>query len=266
MQQITGDTKVFAIFGDPIQQVKTPELLNQYFNAHEINGVLIPLHVNQSNFDAVFSACRGIQNLQGFIVTVPHKNRAFELCDQIIPEAVNIGAINAIRRQPDGTFTGGMFDGLGFVAGLKKQGHEVKQKNVLLLGAGGAAQAIAHALIADGVGKLWIHNRTATKAKGLKEQLQMHYSQAEVSVGLPQVGGVDMIINATSLGMNPTEPLPIDESFFTPNVLAVEIIMRPEMTGFLLTAQQKGASIHLGKHMLEEQVRLMADFMCGHGV
>lgn len=262
MLHITGDTRVFAIFGDPIRQVKTPELLNHYFVEHGINGVLVPLHVSADNFDEVFEAARGIENLDGFIVTVPHKKRAFELCDEIIPASANIGAINAIRRNGEGRFIGGMFDGLGFVQGLKTQGHQLSGKKVLLLGAGGAAIAIAHALLAEGIDCLFIHNRTKAKAHALKAQLTEHHESARVEVGMPEPKIADIIINATSLGMHDSDPLPVAEDFLTPAVLAVEIIMRPAMTRFLTVAEQKGAHIHLGKHMLKEQVRLMADFMC----
>jgi len=262
MLKITGDTRIFAIFGDPIRQVKTPELLNRYFVEQGINGVLVPLQVSANNFDEAFNAARGIENLDGFIVTVPHKKRAFELCDQIIPESAHIGAINAIRRNQDGRFIGGMFDGLGFVQGLKKQGHQLSGKKVLLLGAGGAALAIAHALITEEIESLFIHNRTQAKADALKAQLAKHHESTRIEVGLPEVGAADIVINATSLGMREGDPLPLAENYLTPGVLAVEIIMRPEMTRFLSVAKQQGAHIHFGRYMLEEQVRLMADFMC----
>ncbi|MFA7668146.1 MAG: shikimate dehydrogenase, partial [Burkholderiaceae bacterium] len=172
-----------------------------------------------------------------------------------------IGAVNTIRRDPDGRLIGDMFDGTGFVAGLKKCGNDPAGRKVLLLGAGGAAAAIAHALAKAGVDALTIANRTHSKAQEMVERVAGSVPGVRVAAGDDDPSGYDMVVNATSLGMRPDDPLPLDVARLSPDTLVAEIIMKPEMTALLQQAQARGCPIHLGRHMLEEQAALMVGFM-----
>ncbi|MFA7669612.1 MAG: shikimate dehydrogenase, partial [Burkholderiaceae bacterium] len=121
---ITGNTRLFGIVADPIDQVQTPQMLNRIFEQQGRDAVLVPFHVSAAGLPEVFAAFRQVRNLGGYIVTVPHKVAALDLCDEIGDAARAIGAVNTIRRDPDGRLIGDMFDGTGFVAGLKKCGND----------------------------------------------------------------------------------------------------------------------------------------------
>lgn len=267
MNVITGSTKLFGIVADPISQVRTPQVLNQYFEQEKLDAVLVPMHVGTDGLPTVFRAFRQMRNLGGFIVTVPHKTDAVHLCDEVSDAARDIGAVNTVRREPDGRLVGDMFDGLGFVKGLKAQDNDPAGKTVLLLGAGGAAAAIAHALVRSRVQRLSIANRTHAKAQAMAERVRAGVTGGVVVDAVEaDPRGYDLVVNATSLGMKETDALPIDVSLLEPTTLVAEIIMKPEITALLQAGQARGCPIHLGRHMLDEQVQIMGRYMTGLSV
>lgn len=258
---ITGKTKLFAIVADPITQVRTPEVFNDYCEKNRIDGVLVPVNVGTDGLRSVFEGFRSIKNLGGFIVTVPHKTAAAILCDELGLAGEMVGSVNAVRRETDGRLIGNMFDGVGFVEGLRSQGYEPAGKKVLLLGAGGAAGAIALALAEASVSKLAIANRTVEKGQEILNRVSRYFPGLETVLVAPDPRSFDLVVNATSLGMSENDPLPLDISLLEPSMTVAEIIMKPETTALLSGAQAKGCHIHFGRHMLDQQIRLMAEFV-----
>jgi len=187
--------------------------------------------------------------------------------DEVTPSAERIGACNMIRRNDDGSLSGTMLDGEGFVAGLRAAGHRVAGKRVVLLGAGGAAGAIAFALCEGGAVEVSIHNRTAATADALQRRLETHYpGQTRVLTRLAQADSPDIIVNATSLGLHSRDALPLDPDVLRPGMLAAEVVIAEGPTPFLAAAQQRGCAVHGGRSMLEAQLDLMLEFAgVGHG-
>ena len=227
MLEIDGTTRFFGIIADPIAQVKTPQAINRLAAEHGVGAVMIPLHVAADGLPAAFAGLRTMKNFGGMIVTVPHKTAALALCDAVSSRARRVGAINAVRREPDGRLVGDMFDGLGFVAGLKRAGISVRGPRVYLAGAGGAANAIAFALAESGVSELTIANRTVAKAEDLLRRLRECYPRLPVRIGSAEPSGHDLVVNATSLGLREDDPLPLDPRGLTPGMTVAEIIMQP---------------------------------------
>ncbi len=261
MSEITGKTKLYAIVADPILQVKTPQNLNPLFEAHGIDGVLVPMHVPANHLADWVNAMRGVLNLGGMVVTVPHKTAIAQLCDELTPAAAMVGAVNVIRVESGGRLVGDILDGRGFVAGLRAHGIEPRGQRAFLAGAGGAANAIAFSLAEAGVSLLTIHNRTRAKAQEMLTRLREAYPGVEMQVGSSDPTGHDLVVNATSLGMAPGDPYPLDVEALQSTQIVAEIIMRPEMTPLLVAAQGKNCRIQLGMPMLAAQVELMARFM-----
>ena len=258
---ITGLTRVCAILADPVQQVKTPQLINEWATKKGVDAVLVPLQVPAMSLSAWVTAARGLQNLDGFVVTVPHKMTVRHLCDEVSPAAAMVGAVNVVRRDPDGRLMGHVLDGEGFVAGLRRSHVELQGKRVMLCGAGGAACAIAFALAESGVGELAIYNRTSSKVHELIERLQPFYPSVQLTVATDSPIGFDVVVNATSLGMSPTDPLPCRADQLVAEQLVAEIIMKPALTPVLAIAEEKGCSLQFGLPMLECQIELMAAFL-----
>ena len=259
--EIDGKTQLYAIVADPIEQVQTPQLLNELMRERQCNGVLVPMHVSADGLAHWFESLRHIQNFAGFIATVPHKQTIAKLCDEVSDAARLIGAVNVVRREANGRMVGEILDGKGFVAGLHAHGISPAGLRVLLVGAGGAANAIAFALAEEKVAFLGIHNRSTEKALDLIDRLHQGHPDIKAEPVSNNPGGFDLVINATSLGMRESDPLPIDTSALTEGQVVAEIIMKPAMTALLTQAQSKGCKIQFGLPMLRSQVALMANFM-----
>lgn len=263
MRDITGHTRVFAILADPIHHVQTPQLINRLLAEREVDGLMVPLHVGPGALAQAVSGLRAMRNLGGFVVTVPHKTAMPALCDELTPEARLIGAVNVVHRRPDGQLIGGMLDGQGFVDGLRSQGLSPAGRSAYLAGAGGAAAAIAFALACAGLGRLSIANRTPEKARQLIERLALRHPRLVLALGSEDPSGHDLVINATSLGLRPEDPLPLDVARLTPRQTVAEIIMQPAETPLLRAARERGCRIQPGAPMLASQVERMVAFMSG---
>lgn len=260
---ITGTTRIFAILADPIHHVKTPQGINRLFDADAFDGVMVPIHVGSDDLATVVQGLRRMNNLGGFVVTVPHKTAVPALCDELTPAAARIGAVNVVRRTVDGRLVGGILDGEGFVAGLRSVGIEPSGRSVYLAGAGGAASAIAYALAQAGVSRLTIANRTTAKASKLVGRMQEDFAGLAISVGTDDPSQHDIVVNGTSLGLREGDALPLDVDLLTSEQIVAEIIMQPAETALLRAAAARGCRVHFGAPMLATQVALMAEFMGG---
>lgn len=255
---IDGHTRLMGMLGDPITQVKTPQAINPIFEALGENITCIPIHVRAGELEQAWAGLKSMQNFVGFSVTIPHKNRAYELCDSVDPAAKRVGAVNVVRREPDGQFRGYQFDGVGFVKGLESQGHEIAGRSCLLLGAGGAAAAIAFALIDAGANSLRIANRSAEKAEALSAAINAEYKGDIARVDSPNPAYGDIIVNATSLGLNADNPLPLDPTLLDDSMLVADVVAQPEITRLLIEARKRRSKTHSGIHMVKHQVELIA--------
>lgn len=246
---------------DPIEQVMTPEAINHLFSKQGFNGAMVPVQVSSENLPIVVTGLREIKNLDGFVVTVPHKVDMFSLCDEVTDEAGAIGAVNVVHRTAEGKLLGAMFDGQAFVGSLQSAGLELEGRSVYLCGAGGAASAIAIALSKASIARLTIFNRTVDSANQLLKRIAAINPAIEVRLGISDPSGHDLVVNATSLGMKISDPLPCDAEKLSTKQCVAEIIMKPVETRLLAIAQKRGCKVYYGAPMLSAQIQLMADFM-----
>lgn len=262
MPWVTGTTRVFGTIAHPVDHVRAPMAFNPVFAARGLDQVMVPVDAPPEALADVVTALRAMPNFGGLAVTIPHKMEMARLCDTLGPEAQLTGAVNAVRFDADGSMHGDNFDGSGFVAGLRQQGYEPAGMDVLMIGSGGAARAIALALCEAGVGRLRISNRTAAKADAIVAALAdlAGHHQAETATG-HDGAGVDMIVNTTSLGLHDGDALPITLDAVDAATLIAEIIMIPERTDWLADAEARGLATHYGRHMLDCQLDLIGGFI-----
>ena len=261
MSPITGRTALCGILADPILHVKTPDAINNLLRERGIDGVMVPMHVGPGELASVVRGLRGMRNFAGFIATVPHKTTMSALCDDVSDRARAVGAVNVVRRTADGKLVGDMVDGLGFIEGLRQAGIEIAGRSVYLAGAGGAASAIAFALVEAGVSRLTIANRTRARSEALVERLSKQGSGVSIAIGDADPSGHDIVVNGTSLGLHADDPLPLEVSRLDARQIVAEIIMNPETTPLLAAARARGCRVHPGWPMLACQLGMMADFM-----
>jgi shikimate dehydrogenase len=257
---ITGTTRLYAIIGDPIAHVRTPMSFNAYFAERSIDAVCLPFHIGRDDLARGWQGLGALLNLDGFIVTAPHKQEAARLCDTLVDDGRHVGVVNTVRREPDGSYCGTLLDGRGFVAGLRSEGHDPAGARVYIAGAGGAGNALAFALAASGAAAITIHNRTRSKAADLVERVRRAYPAIEVGLGTADASGHDIAVNATSLGLEPDDALSFDLTTVPPQALVAEVIMIPKMTPLLRAAEAGGHRIHYGTLMLDGQLGEMMDF------
>jgi shikimate dehydrogenase len=261
IRSITGKTRLFGILADPIYHVKTPQTMNAVFDRFGLDCVLVPFHVPPSGLPALVEGLRKTQNFGGFIATVPHKPAMLDLCDEVTDAARHIGAVNCVKRTEDGRMVGAMLDGIGFVEALRSRGVSVSGMSVFLIGAGGAASAIAFALADADVRHITISNRSAARAAELRERLATVYPGLSLSIADPDIERHDLIVNGSTLGMQATDACPVDFTRLHARQLVADAIMEPAMTPLLTAAQSKGCAIFPGKPMLDSQILLMARHM-----
>lgn len=258
---ISGHTKLLVILSHPVEHVRTPSAMNAHFVATSTDAVLVPMQVRAEDLADAVAMLRRVENLAGIVVTIPHKERIAALCDELTEAARLVGAVNVIRRKADGCLVGGQFDGEGFCAGLKAAGHEIRGRRVWMIGAGGAAAGIAYALLRHEVAHLTLFNRTIIRAETLAMRLHEAIPGAQVTIGRDDPSGHDIVINGTSLGLKPTDALPVSPSLLKPDMLVAEVVMQPDVTRLLEMAKLHGCNTHRGLPMLLEQIPILAEFI-----
>ncbi|TAZ22472.1 shikimate dehydrogenase, partial [Rhizobium ruizarguesonis] len=173
--EITGRTRVLGILAHPTEHVKAPPGINRIAMMRGRDAVMVPLNVAPADLESFVASLRVLKSFDGAIVTVPHKQAIIRLCDEVSPQALAVGAANVLRRKPDGRLIGDQLDGIGFVEGLGDQDIAVSGRGVYLVGAGGAANAIAFALAEAGITRLTLANRTVEKIETLAAKLKGAY-------------------------------------------------------------------------------------------
>lgn len=260
---ITGETRLYVFIGHPVAQARSPHVINPMFHARGANAVMIAADIAPKDFDAAVIGLKAIANVDGLVVTVPHKVAALRHADIVLPTGRAVGAVNILRREPDGRWTADMLDGAGFVNGLRAKGIEPAGRSYLMLGAGGAGAAVAHALAGAGARRLTVFDVDGSRAAALVGRLRELYPGVQAEPGTPQPRGHDTVVNCTPLGMKPTDPLPISLDVLTPELLVVDIIMKPPVTRLLIEAQKLGCRTHEGAHMLDGQIGAFVEFFLG---
>lgn len=254
-----GEMRLFGLLGDPVAQVRTPFPVTGMMRAAGANAALLPMHVTPASLAQVFGALREIRNLDGLVVTVPHKIVMAELVDDLTERARLAGAINLARRESDGRWRGDIVDGLAFVRGLARSGFAPRGRQALLVGAGGAGSAVAAELVRAGA-LLRIYDVSRSRADALAERLRRG-GFADVTVAeRPDPAGCALVVNATPLGMKPNDPLPVDPALLDPSMLVAEVVMKPPVTALLEHAQRRGCRVQLGEAVMLNQLDAMIGF------
>lgn len=244
--------KWFAVIGDPIAQSMSPEMHGRWFSDNGIDAAYIPVHVTSDRLGQAVESLRGL-GCSGWNVTVPHKSAIIEHLDEIDPFARQMNAVNTVKVMEDGSLFGMNTDGIGFVRSLEEQfGNSGKEKNVLLIGAGGAARGIGYALVSEGYGPISCANRTLDKAERLAGEL--HAEAISIEEAEKQLARFGLVIQTTSVGMNfSAGGTPIDPSEIQAGTIVCDIIYNPLETEFLKLSREAGGHTMNGVGMFVHQ-------------
>lgn len=261
LENLSGETRLYPIIGDPIIYVKSPKKLTLGFEARGQNAMCIPMQVAAGDLDAAMRGFACIPNVDGLLVTMPHKFTAFNYCATSSQRSKLLAVVSVLRRNADGTWHGDMQDGLAFVKAQRDAGAKPEGAKVLLVGAGGAGSAIAIALLEAGVRELIIHDSDAGRTSKLLD-LVSDLGRGRVKAGPPDPAGCDMVCNATPMGMAEGDPLPVAANLLSPSMFVGDVVTgRDGSTPFLEAAMAAGCKTANGVQMVEAVQEIMLDFM-----
>jgi shikimate dehydrogenase len=265
---VSGKTKVYGVIGDPIEHSLSPVILNAAFEASKLDCVFLAFKVKPEQVKAATAGMRALE-IQGLNVTMPHKNAVIEFLDEIDPTARLLNAVNTIKNE-NGKLFGFNTDGIGALNALRANGVEAKGKKVLLLGAGGAAKAIAFALGKE-ASELSILNRSLKPAAELADQLYQAFNAKVIVYTFSplalkaNIGEADLLINATSVGMKPNaNQTLIAPEYLKPDLTVMDIVYNPVETKLAKDANAAGAKVVSGVEMLIYQGAASFEIWTGH--
>ncbi len=261
-QRIKGTTKLLGLFGTPVGHSGSPAMYNFSFWHDQIDYAYLAFDVNIEGMKRAFDAIK-VLGMKGGNFTMPCKNIAAELVDKLSPAAEMIGACNTFVNE-DGVITGHITDGVGFVLNLERNGVPVKDKKVVVLGAGGAATAIQVQLALDGAKEIHIFNindEFLQRAHSTKEKINAKVKDCVVTVNVldettkeilaEKIKNADILINGTIIGMKPHHELTlVDKSLFHKDLVVADTVYNPEKTRMINEAEEAGCKVVGGTGML----------------
>lgn len=259
--------KIFMLIGDPVEGTLSPAMMNSAFKALGLNHAYLAVRVPERLLSDAISGCRAM-GIAGLNVTIPHKIAVMGLLDELDKSAVAAGAVNTIKNVR-GKLVGFNTDGAGALRNLEEKAGKIKGKKVLLLGAGGAARAIAFSIAGAGA-ELTIANRTVSRAKELAAEIEHKLGVKAESITIDRtnlkkaIGDKDILVNATSVGMNPNSDKTLVKSEMMRRGLVVfDIVYKPAQTRLLQEARRAGAKAVEGLGMLVQQGALAFEIWTG---
>jgi len=267
---ISTQTRVCCLIGNPVAHSKSPAMHNAAFKELNLDYIYLPFRVKAESLDDAVKGLRAL-NIAGFNVTIPHKVAVMPLLDRLDPLAAKIGAVNMVLNE-NGVLKGFNTDGPGFLAALKNSGIEPDGKKVVLLGAGGAARAIAFSLAESGA-YLSILNRreeydwAVNLATSIvikchkKDATALELNEKSLKNELKDA---DILVNATPLGMTPDiEDTPVASEFLRDGLTVFDIVYNPVETRLIREAKAAGLKTISGLEMLVMQGALSFEMWTG---
>lgn len=256
---VDGATRLLAIAGDPVAQVRSPIVWSALFRRNGVNATCVPLHVTPAELGRAIDGLRAVRNVFGLILTIPHKQAGVRHVDELTERARLAGSVNLIGIREDGRWIGDIVDGVGFVRALEASGRSAAGRRVLVVGAGGVGTAIACAIATAGAAAIDVADLDAGRASDLARRIAATGVRADV--GAPRGRGYDLIVNASPLGMSAGDPLPIDLTGVGPEAIVGDVVNVAHLTPILEAAQRQGCHVQRGVEMMEHQIPATAEFL-----
>jgi shikimate dehydrogenase len=257
---INGNTQLVAHIGWPTHSFKAPLIYNPWFASAGIDAVVVPMGCRPEHFPGLIKSLFALDNIRGALITMPHKVRVVDLLDEVTPVVEVAGSCNAVKRLADGRLAGDMFDGEGFVRGLARKGFALRGASALVVGAGGVGSAIAASLAQAGMAALALYDTDGDRAEALAGRLRRHYPAVRLRTGSKDPSALDLVVNATPLGMNEGDALPVDVARIDPRTFVGEVVMSSEITPLLAAARARGCRVQVGTDMLFEMIPAYLEF------
>ena len=241
--------KKYLVIGNPIGHSLSPRLHNYWIEKNSIDAIYEKRELNENDIKKIIAEVKNSE-ISGINVTVPFKKSVIPFLDKLTPLANEVQSVNTIYKKDNKIF-GDNTDIGGFESALKHINYNIKNKKIFILGSGGVVPAIIIVLKKLGASKIYLSNRTKKKAENLKK-----INKDLEIIDWGNCIETDMIINATSLGLNNNDKINLDYNKFGKNKFFYDVIYKPAKTNFLLESKQFGNQIENGKMMFIYQAQL----------
>lgn len=271
LNRVNGKTKLVGLFGYPVEHSFSPLMHNGAFQHLGLNYAYFPFPVAPENLKKAVEGVKAL-GLEGVNVTIPHKETIMEYLDEISPAARLIGAVNTIHHK-GGKLIGYNTDGPGFIKSLEAETEiKVKGKKILLVGAGGAARAVAIQSALEGAEKIILVNRDLVRAEGIADSINRSGENCEVEIYAldnkawkEKISEMDILVDSSPVGMYPNTDVPpvLEPEFLTSNLLVCDLVYNPMETVLLKAAKERGAKTWGGLGMLIYQGALAFEIWTG---
>ena len=245
-----------GVMGWPVMHSRSPRLHNYWFAEHGLSGAYVPLAIPPENLQRALRALAPL-GFSGCNLTIPHKEAALAILDEVDPAARRIGAVNCVVARPDGTLFGTSTDGYGFLASIlqERPGWRADAGPVVVVGAGGGSRAVVWSLAEQGAKEIRVVNRSFDRARELAEAFGAPVQAVPWRDRHAALDGAATLVNATSQGMAGQEPLDLDLGLLPPEALVADIVYVPRETPLLAAARRRGNPTIGGLGMLIHQAR-----------
>ena len=228
---IDGETDLYGIFGYPVKHSKSPLFQNVAFSFYKMNAVYVPFEVKPEDLHKAIESLR-VLNIKGINITIPHKEEAVKYLNELSEEVRYIGAANTVKNI-DGYLIGYNTDAYGFITGLKKLESNLKDKKILIIGAGGASRAVIYSLIREGVPEIIIANRSLERSKKIVEDFKNLNRFIDETVSLIKLRDIesylnyiDIVVNTTPIGLKDKDPWLFDYNKLENKHIVVDIVYK----------------------------------------
>ena len=263
-QLVQGTTRIATIVGHPVAQVKLPGLLNRHLAAEGADVAMVPIDVPPAGLGDFFALLRESPNLIGSVLTIPHKQAAATHLDVLSDRARALAAVNVVRRAHHGTLHGDHVDGFSFLYAARAHGFHPRGKTAVVVGLGGAGSAIAYALCEMGAARLILLGRNAAQIRDFGAMLQAWFPRVQLATVCADLAGVDLLAQATPVGMCAGDPLPLPDTLLAtlqPATLVADVITAPAVTPLLTLARSRGCRTQAGAEMARASMAFLGGIL-----
>jgi shikimate dehydrogenase len=266
---LNGKTRLLGLFGNPVKHTASPAMHNAAFAALKLNNVYLPFEITPENLESAVSGLRAL-NFVGVNVTIPYKQDVMPFLDGVSNDARLIGAVNTIRLEGK-RLIGYNTDGRGFLRFLQDDaGISIKGKKITLVGAGGAGRAVSVQSALEGAKQITIADSDAGRAKVLADHISSKLPKCpaqsvamETKEFAEAIGGADIVVDATPLGMHVSDPTAFDPALLSKKTVVVDLVYNPAITKLVRGAKKKGCKAYNGLGMLFYQGAIAFELWTG---
>jgi shikimate dehydrogenase len=258
---LNGRTRLYPLLGDPIIYARSPDWLSNHFTKRGMNYISLPMEVPDGALDPVMKGLAATKNVDGLSFTMPHKITGYKYMATVTETSRLLGVVSAVRRNEDGSWHGHTTDGDAFVKAQIDKGAKIEDARVLVLGAGGAGSAVVISMLEKGAKDVAVYDIDAARSERIVGLLKDKAGDRVRVAASNDPTGFDLVSNATSMGMDDNDPIPVDPAKLKPSMFVGDVVAGHGETKIIRAAKAAGCRTADGDDMVVAVLDVMCDFL-----